>query len=80
MTKSEMILMRYYTMLMEKHSIREAESLLTPLEWYIGTARASMDFIRRLDAEDPEKVMAILEGDGSIQDVVDKLKSLLGLK
>lgn len=77
MTKSEYLLMRYHTLLMKKHGILEAERLMTPLSWYINTGRASMDFIRRLDDADPKRIITILEQNGSVEDIVSKLKQAI---
>ena len=77
MTKAESILMRYHTMLMKKHGILGAERLMTPLSWYINTGRASADYINKLADADERKVIAILEQDGSVEDILGRLKVLL---
>lgn len=77
MTKSERILMTYHTSLMKRHGVLESERLMTPLAWYIRTGRASADYINRLDKADPKKVMAILEQEGSVEDILGRLKVLL---
>lgn len=77
MTKSEYIIRSYEKQLWKKHGITEGSNLLYPLAWYINTGRASADYIHRLAEADPKKVTAILEKDGSVQDVLDRLKVLL---
>lgn len=77
MTKSERILMTYHTRLMKKHGVLASERMMTPLNWYINTGRASTDFIHRLDNAKPREVVAILEQDGSVEDILGRLKVLL---
>ena len=77
MTQAEYILMRYHTLLMKKHGILGAERLMTPLSWYINTGRASVDYIRRLEKADENRVVAILEQDGSVEAVLNNLVAFL---
>jgi len=77
MTKSERILMEYHTKLIKAHGVSESDRMMIPLCWYINTGRASADYIDRLDKADPRKVMDILEQDGSVEDVLGRLKVLL---
>ncbi len=59
-------------------SIAKAESLLSPLTWYIGTGRASLDFMRALVATRPYYIACILAKGGSDMAVVDAIKRRIG--
>lgn len=77
MTKAERILLKIELKLMMKHGVDETARLLDPLKWYIVTARASVDFIRRLGAEEPEVIAHLLEQEGSVEDTVNRIKAHL---
>ena len=78
MTKAERILLKIELKLMMKHGVDETARLLDPLKWYIVTARASADFIRRLGKAEPEKIASLLEQGGSVEDAVNRIKAYLG--
>ena len=75
MTYSEKVLMKIEMYLMKKYGCDEAHRLIDPLSWYINTGRASMGFIRGVDATKPHLIARILKRSGSAQDIVDALKA-----
>lgn len=77
MTKSERILREYESKLWKNHGITEGSRLLYPLNWYINTGRASTQFIHKLAEANSKKVIAILEQNGSVEDVIARLKEFL---
>lgn len=77
MTKTEYILRYYEKMLWKKHGITDGSRLLYPLKWYLNTGRASADYINRLDRADYKQIMAILEAEGSVEEVCSRLKEYL---
>lgn len=77
MTKTEYILHYYEKMLWKKHGITEGSRLLYPLKWYLNTGRASADYIHRLADARSKDITAILEADGSVEEVCSRLKEYL---
>ena len=77
MTKTEYIIRLYEKKLWKKHGITEGSRLLYPLEWYLNTGRASADYIHRLADAKSKDIVAILEADGSVEEVCSRLKEYL---
>lgn len=77
MTKAERILLKIELKLMARYGVDESYRILDPLKWYINTGRASVDFIRRLGAEEPETIAHLLEQGGSVEDAVNRIKAHL---
>jgi len=59
-------------------SSNKADALLSPLTWYIGTGRASMDFIRALVAVRPYYIACVLMKGGSDTAAVERVKARVG--
>ena len=52
--------------------------MLSPLTWYIGTGRASLDFMRALVAVRPYYIACVLAKGGSDMAVMDAIKRRIG--
>lgn len=66
--------------LQKKHCIDEAIALVDPLQWYITTGRASVLFLHRLVAVRPFMVARRLEASGSVDEVMDRIRKLIGME
>ena len=69
MWKVEYILMDYGV----DTAIRE----IAPLDWYIRTGRASVDFLRRFIAAKPFMIARRLHKGGSDQEIIDRIRDYL---
>lgn len=69
-----------YFWLCRKHISLEASKLLDPLKWYVGTGRSTLEFDKRLVNARTYMIGRILEKDGSVQEVVDRVKKYLGVE
>ena len=65
--------------LIDKYGIDQAERDMAPLQWYISTGRASMQFLHALlDAKQFMVARKLHEG-GSDQEVIDRIRHYLRL-
>lgn len=64
--------------LMKKHGVDAARRMIDPLTWYIGTARASVDFLHKLVDVKPYIIGRILEKGGSHDEVINNIKTRIG--
>lgn len=54
--------------------------VMDPLAWYIGTGRASYEFIARLATKKPYRIFQVLhEAGGSYDDAIQAVKQYLGI-
>lgn len=66
--------------LMNKYGISQAESDLAPLSWYIGTGRASREFLLLLARVKPYMIGRKLHEGGSYNEAIDRVKAYLNTK
>ena len=64
--------------IMQKHGIDQSYRDMAPLTWYIGTGRASLDFIRMLLIAKPFMVARKLHIGGSYDEVIARVKAYIG--
>lgn len=64
--------------LMEKYGCDTAERDMYPLHWYVGTGRASLDFLRKLLTAKPFMVARKLHMGGSDDEILQRIKKYIG--
>lgn len=64
--------------LMERYGVDQAEQDVAPLAWYIGTGRASVDFIRAILTGKPFMIARKLHEGGTYDEVIQRVKDYLG--
>ena len=64
--------------LMQKHGTDIAHQDFAPLEWYVNTGRASVEFIRLLLGAKPFMIARKLHKGGSYDEVIARIKQYLG--
>ncbi len=64
--------------LMRKYGVDAAHRMMDPLTWYIGTARASVDFLYKLVDVKPYIIGRILAKGGSHEEVIKNIKARIG--
>ena len=63
--------------LLWKYGTQQAKQDMAPLEWYISTGRASVDFIRHLIYAKPFMVARKLHNGGSYDEVIERVKQYI---
>jgi len=66
--------------LMNRYGISQAESDLAPLAWYVGTGRASREFLLLLARAKPYMVGRRLHEGGSYDEAIARVKAYLNTK
>ena len=74
MTKADYKLSEILSYLMKRYGVDAAYRLISPLEWYVNTGRASVEFLHRFYDAKPFVVARVLCAGGSDQEIVDHLK------
>lgn len=64
--------------LIDRYGMDQAEQDVSPLAWYIGTGRASVDFIRAVLAAKPFMIARKLHEGGSYDEAMARVKKYLG--
>lgn len=73
MTKDEIKLQSIWMYLTKHHTIREADAILYPLQWYILTGRAGYDFRQAFHAAKPFMVARRLEKASTDEEAINNL-------
>lgn len=63
--------------LMRKYGTNESASDIAPLSWYIGTGRASTDFLRALLSCKPFMIARKLHEGGSYEEAIRRVKEYI---
>lgn len=63
--------------LMERYGVDQAVQDITPLSWYIGTGRASVDFIRAVLTGKHFMIARKLHEGGTYDEVIQRVKKYL---
>ena len=63
--------------LMERYGVDQAVQDITPLSWYIGTGRASVDFIRAVLTGKHFMIARKLHKGGTYDEVIQRVKKYL---
>ena len=64
--------------LMKKYGVDAADRMMDPLTWYVGTCRASVDFLYKLKDVKPYVIGRILAKGGSTDEVIKNIKTRIG--
>ena len=64
--------------LMKKYGCSQAERDIYPLSWYIGTGRASMNFLHKLASAKPFMIARKLHEGGSHDDAIKRVMQYIG--
>jgi hypothetical protein len=64
--------------IIDKYGYSQSVEDIYPLNWYIGTGRASVEFLRLLLTAKPFMIARKLHEGGSVQEVVDRIRTYLG--
>ena len=59
-------------------SLDDASLLMSPLEWYVQTGRASCDFIRKVLTVKPYMIARKLYAGGTDEEVIKRIKDYVG--
>lgn len=65
--------------LMERYGCTQAAQDMAPLKWYIGTGRASVDFIKTCLTAKPFMIGRKLHQGGTYDEVIRRLKDYLDI-
>lgn len=65
--------------LMDRYGTDTAAREIAPLRWYIDTGRASVPFLRALINSKPFMIARRLHAGGSDEEVLDRIKTYLGI-
>lgn len=66
--------------LMKRYGCDAADRMMDPLTWYIGTGRASLDFLRALLEAKPYMIGRQLAKEGSVDDAIQRIKAYIGVQ
>ena len=66
--------------LMKRHGTDAAFREIAPLNWYIGTGRASTEFLKRLAAAKPFMIARKLHAGGSDDEIIRRVETYLGIE
>ena len=66
--------------LFKRYGIAAAEREIAPLNWYIDTGRASVPFLRALINSKPFMIARRLHAGGSDEEVLDRIKTYIGIE
>lgn len=69
---------KYY--LIRKHGCGQADLFISPLTWYIGTSRASVEFLKRFLNARPYMIGRLLAKSGTYDEAVTALKQYLNVE
>ena len=64
--------------LMGKYGVDQSYQDIAPLSWYIGTGRASVDFIRAVLTAKPYMIGRKLHEGGTYDEVLQRVKAYVG--
>ena len=64
--------------LMDKYSVDQSYQDIAPLSWYIGTGRASTEFIRMVLTAKPYMIGRKLHEGGTYDEVIQRVKDYIG--
>ena len=64
--------------LMNRYGVDKAEQNMAPLTWYIGTGRASCDFIRAVLTAKPFMIGRKLNEGGTYDEAINRVKKYIG--
>lgn len=78
MTKAEEYILKVESYLMRKYGVDAAQRLISPLTWYVYTARASATFLFMLYDVKPYCIGKILAKGGSHDEVICNIKKRIG--
>ena len=59
-------------------SLDDASIIMCPLYWYVGTGRASCDFLRKMLTVKPYMIARKLYEGGTDEEVIERIKDYLG--
>lgn len=62
------------------YGVDQSEQDIAPLSWYIGTGRASVDFIRAVLTAKPFMIARKLHMGGTYDEVIQRIKDYIGYK
>ena len=60
---------------MRKYGVDQASRDLYPIQWYVRTGRASMEFIKKLCACKPFMIARLLHEDGSVDEQISRVRA-----
>jgi len=64
--------------LMQHYGVDQSAQDIAPLSWYIGTGRATVDFIRKVLTAKPFMVARKLHEGGTYDEVIQRVKHYIG--
>lgn len=64
--------------LMQRYGVDQSAQDIAPLSWYIGTGRATVDFIRLVMTAKPFMIARKLHEGGTYDEVVQRVKHYIG--
>lgn len=59
---------------MRKYGVDQASRDLYPIQWYVRTGRASMEFIKKLCACEPFMIARLLHEGGSVDEQISRVR------
>ena len=78
MTKAEFYLYDVLNYLMTHYGVDRAYQDIDPLQWYILTGRASVDFLNKLYQKKPYLIARRLHQGGSGDETIKRIKTFIG--
>lgn len=67
-----------HSYLLRKYGWTEADNAIYPLQWYIYTGRASVEFLHKLFDKKPYVIGRLLYTGGTVDEVIDRIKKHIG--
>ena len=65
---------------MRKYGVDQASRDLYPIQWYVRTGRASMEFIKKLCNCKPFMIARLLHEDGSVDEQIKRVRDYVAEK
>jgi len=76
----EKFIIKIETYLMRKYGVDQASRDLYPIQWYVRTGRASMEFIKKLCNCKPFMIARLLHEDGSVDEQIKRVRDYVAEK
>ena len=64
--------------IMQRHGVDASYRMMSPLNWYVSTGRASIDFLRRLSEAQPVLIARDLAKGGSDDEILRRIFKRIG--
>lgn len=76
----EKFIIKIETYLMRKYGVDQASRDLYPIQWYVRTGRASMEFIKKLCNCKSFMIARLLHEDGSVDEQIKRVRDYVAEK